>query len=231
MADCSTSVTQEWVYENDGLLRSAAAVDLCLNSHALDGVTVLGPCTDSSAVNASDVRYDLTIQGDVIPRWNDDLAVVPASAEIGSRVVVKVRDGSMAQRWATDNVASVFPKIRPSADTGRPATKEVNIMPTSAVSSRPPEESGGTPEPRDDGPYGQDPYGDDRNGQDRRPDTRRVGDDRSGADEGSDGSDGPPEEPALRLRPADAVDRLPAGRDLPSPAMLRRAGETDRAEG
>ncbi|MEU4499266.1 RICIN domain-containing protein [Streptomyces sp. NPDC023998] len=241
MADCSTSVTQEWVYENDGLLRSAAAVDLCLNSHALDGVTVLGPCTDSSAVNASDVRYDLTIQGDVIPRWNDDLAVVPASAEIGSRVVVKVRDGSMAQRWATDNVASVFPKIRPSADTGRPATKEVNVMPTSAVSSRPPEESGGTPEPRDDGPYGQDPYGDDRNGddpygddpygQDRRPDTRRVGDDRSGADDGSDGSDGPPEEPALRLRPADAADRLPAGRDLPSPAMLRRAGETDRAEG
>ncbi|MFE6128261.1 RICIN domain-containing protein [Streptomyces sp. NPDC056437] len=124
MAACTTSVTQQWVYENDGLLRSGAALELCLNSHELDGVLVLGSCPETSAPDASDVRYDLTIQGHVVPRWNESLAVVPSSAEAGAPVVVKVRDGSAAQQWATDNVAVGTPRMRPSADA--PNTQEVN---------------------------------------------------------------------------------------------------------
>ncbi|MFF7200539.1 RICIN domain-containing protein [Streptomyces sp. NPDC008141] len=124
MAACTTSVTQQWVYENDGLLRSGAALELCLNSHELDGVLVLGSCPGTSAPDASDVRYDLTIQGHVVPRWNESLAVVPSSTEAGAPVVVKVRDGSAAQQWATDNVAVGTPRMRPSADA--PNTQEVN---------------------------------------------------------------------------------------------------------
>ncbi|MEW2085027.1 ricin-type beta-trefoil lectin domain protein [Streptomyces sp. NPDC005283] len=129
MAVCSSTVTQTWAYEDDGLLRSFAAPDLCLNSHELDGVAVLDACAAASAANAADVRYDLTIQGNVIPRWNDGLALVPVSPDPATTVVVKVRDGSAAQRWVTDNVAADTRRIRPSADVGSPSTKEVNASP------------------------------------------------------------------------------------------------------
>ncbi|MGW4028906.1 RICIN domain-containing protein [Streptomyces sp. NPDC004838] len=155
MAACAESPTQEWTYENDGLLRSAAAPELCLNSRGLDGAIVLRPCDEPSADPAA-VRYDLTIQGTLIPRWNDQLAVVPVSAEAGAAAVVKVRDGSREQLWDTDNVAAA-PRILPSART--PNTEEVNASPAPgagrasapsqpgrAAASQPPGE-GGPPEP------------------------------------------------------------------------------------
>lgn len=128
MAACSSAGTQKWVYEQDGLLRSSAAPELCLSSHEIDGVVVLGDCTGGAAPNAGDVRYDLTIQGNVIPRWNEGLAVEPASADRGTTVVVKVRDGSTAQRWAIDSVAAA-PRIQPDGAAGSPSTKKVNIPP------------------------------------------------------------------------------------------------------
>ncbi|NUK46321.1 ricin-type beta-trefoil lectin domain protein, partial [Streptomyces lunaelactis] len=182
MAVCSASVTQKWVYEDDGLLRSSAAPDLCLNSHAIDGVAVLGVCLAASAVSASDVRYDLTIQGNVIPRWNDGLALVPTSADPGTSVVVKVRDGSAAQRWVTDNVAGGALRVRPSADVGSPSTKEVNTLPrhgeNCAGANCPPGPPGGSGRPA---PASTDPYGD-------RPgvSVRRVGNDSSGGGGGGE---------------------------------------------
>ncbi|MEV6398355.1 RICIN domain-containing protein [Streptomyces sp. NPDC051907] len=128
MADCTSGQTQKWVYEQDGLLRSAAAPDLCLSSHEIDGVSVLDACSVGSAPNAGDVRYDLTIQGNVIPRWNEGLALVPASVDRGAKVVVKVRDGSQAQRWATDGL-NAAPRIQPDGSTGAPTTAEVNVPP------------------------------------------------------------------------------------------------------
>ncbi|MFF8844031.1 ricin-type beta-trefoil lectin domain protein [Streptomyces sp. NPDC015127] len=104
MAACSSAPTQQWVYESDGRLRSAAAPELCLNSHGLDGIVVATSCTARTAPDSGDVRYDLTIQGHVVPRWNERLAVVPASTDPGSPVVVKVRDDSPGQVWATDSV-------------------------------------------------------------------------------------------------------------------------------
>ncbi|MFF3242158.1 ricin-type beta-trefoil lectin domain protein [Streptomyces sp. NPDC002870] len=216
MAPCSSAVTQQWVYENDGLLRSAAAPELCLNSHELDGVAVLGACADRSADNAADVRYDLTIQGDVIPRWNDGLAVVPAAAEAGAPVVVKIRDGSEAQRWAPDNVAAGSPKIRPTADSGNPPAEEVNTSPSGG--RIPP--SGGrgpSPDPETTAPHGDVPHSN----------VRRASDGEAGT-----GPDTAPAGP----RPA-APGQLPdaAGRDpqspMPSLPRPREAGHADGGDG
>ncbi|MEU1280112.1 RICIN domain-containing protein [Streptomyces sp. NPDC005805] len=102
MAACSTAPSQRWVYERDGRLRSALAPGLCLDSRSLEGILVAGDCTGRSAPDAADVRYDLTLQGEIVPRWNEGLAVVPAAPDAGSPVAVKVRDDSPAQRWATN---------------------------------------------------------------------------------------------------------------------------------
>ncbi|MFF3326772.1 ricin-type beta-trefoil lectin domain protein [Streptomyces sp. NPDC002889] len=125
MATCSSAPAQRWVYERDGRVRSAQAPELCLNSHELDGIVVLGPCTTPAAPDAADVRYDLTIQGQVIPRWNDGLALIPASPEPQSPVVVKVRDDSAGQIWATDAVHNGT-KQQSGTDAASPYAEEVN---------------------------------------------------------------------------------------------------------
>ncbi|MFE3601454.1 RICIN domain-containing protein [Streptomyces sp. NPDC059142] len=114
MAACSSARSQRWSYEDDGLLRSAAEPGLCLNSHGVDGVAVLGRCAVRPA-RAADVRYDLTVRGDLIPRWQDGLAVTPASRDADAAVVVRPRDGSPDQRWLTDRVAT--------ASDSRPVTE------------------------------------------------------------------------------------------------------------
>ncbi|WP_406402659.1 ricin-type beta-trefoil lectin domain protein [Streptomyces sp. NBC_00879] len=215
MAACSSAVTQQWVYETDGLLRSAAAVDLCLDSHELDGVAELGACTQALAADSGDVRYDLTIQGDVIPRWNEALALVPASAEAGSAVVVRMRDGSPGQRWATDNVAARVPRARPSADTGHPSTKEVNVPPPGGTGSAP-AGTGAAPDPAPSQRYGE-----------TRSSVRRVNDGGTGW-----GSEAVPEpERAPRLRPAAATNLLrPTSRGATG-ALNARVPDKDPAAG
>ncbi len=106
LAPCSTAWTQMWVYEDDGLLRSVADPELCLDSHADAGVVILGRCAAASAERGDDVRYDLTVRGELLPRWEEGLAVAPASDEPDVDVVVKVRDGSAEQRWLTDTVTA-----------------------------------------------------------------------------------------------------------------------------
>ncbi|WP_405679217.1 RICIN domain-containing protein [Streptomyces sp. NBC_01511] len=113
LAICSSSApTQRWLYEEDGLLRNGADQELCLNSRTVDGSLVLAPCTEPSAENAADVRYDLTVQGHVIPRWNDSLAVVATTPTAGTSVVSKIRDESTLQNWSTDT-APDSPKSLP----------------------------------------------------------------------------------------------------------------------
>ncbi|MFI1356264.1 RICIN domain-containing protein [Streptomyces sp. NPDC020898] len=106
LAPCSTAWTQMWVYEDDGLLRSVADPELCLDSHADAGVVILGRCAAASTERGDDVRYDLTVRGELLPRWEEGLAVAPASDEPDVDVVVKVRDGSAEQRWLTDTVTA-----------------------------------------------------------------------------------------------------------------------------
>ncbi|MGW2719252.1 ricin-type beta-trefoil lectin domain protein [Streptomyces sp. NPDC001492] len=101
LADCSSPSVQQWTYETDGRLRSAADPDLCLDSHL--GYSVqLAPCTGASEPGAKNIRYDFTLQGTLVPRWDQDLALTPAATDGSGALVVKTRDDGTVQRWAFD---------------------------------------------------------------------------------------------------------------------------------
>lgn len=102
---CTSAATQQWAYEADGLLRSGADPGLCLNSR-LSFAIRLGPCEATSRRDAANVRYDFTLQGTLVPRWNQELALTPDSTEKGAALVLKTRDDSaMSQRWAVGGAA------------------------------------------------------------------------------------------------------------------------------
>ncbi|MGW7069235.1 RICIN domain-containing protein [Streptomyces sp. NPDC054855] len=124
LAKCSAAASQQWSYDKNGLLSTVARPDLCLDSHRDDGVLVLGACVAPSAAHADEVRYDLTVLGELLPRWHERLAVVPASARKGAEAVVKVRDGSPEQRWMLDS-SSADPKSRSIKGGGEPSAKGV----------------------------------------------------------------------------------------------------------
>lgn len=126
LASCSTAWTQMWSYEDDGLLRSVANPDLCLDSHADAGVVILGRCAAASAERGDDVRYDLTVRGELLPRWEEGLAVAPASDDPDADVVVKVRDGSAEQRWLTDTVTASPESLSIGGPRGEAAQVDAN---------------------------------------------------------------------------------------------------------
>ncbi|MGR6968521.1 ricin-type beta-trefoil lectin domain protein [Streptomyces cynarae] len=103
---CASSATQQWAYETDGLLRSVAAPGLCLDSHL--GYSVqLAPCVGQSRPESKNVRYDFTVQGAIVPRWSQDLALTPASPATGAGLVVKPRTEDGTQHWLTDTPNSL----------------------------------------------------------------------------------------------------------------------------
>ncbi|MFF9275846.1 RICIN domain-containing protein [Streptomyces griseosporeus] len=113
LAACSASAAQQWSYEPDGLLRSVAAPDLCLDSHL--GYSVrLAPCADAAQPGGKDVRYDFTLQGALISRGNQDLALAPAATDGSGALVLKNRADDPAQRWTIDTAA---PGLRRAAVT------------------------------------------------------------------------------------------------------------------
>ncbi|PWG08049.1 hypothetical protein DF268_40010 [Streptomyces sp. V2] len=99
---CSSNWAQQWSYEDDGLLRSVAEPALCVDSHADAGVVIANTCADADSPRADDVRYDLTVQGELLPRWDERLPLAAVGDDPGANAVVKVRDGSPSQRWLTD---------------------------------------------------------------------------------------------------------------------------------
>ncbi|MET8772772.1 RICIN domain-containing protein, partial [Streptomyces sp. NPDC004658] len=100
LSDCSAAATQQWTYETDGLLRSAAAPDLCLDSRL--GYSVrLEPCTATGKA-ARDLHYDFTLQGALVPRSDQELALTPAATDGSGALVLKTRAPGTAQRWAID---------------------------------------------------------------------------------------------------------------------------------
>ncbi|MGW0758514.1 RICIN domain-containing protein [Streptomyces sp. NPDC002814] len=130
LAACSSDATQQWSYEVDGLLRSVADPNLCLDSRADAGVVILGTCAPDDSERGDDVRYDLTVRGELLARWQEGLALTSTTKDEGADIVVKVRDGSAEQRWLTD---------RASADTG-----SLSIAGTDAPSVPPTRLSGRT---------------------------------------------------------------------------------------
>ncbi|MER5177470.1 RICIN domain-containing protein [Streptomyces sp. NPDC002896] len=134
LATCSSATAQQWSYESDGLLRSVAEPDLCLDSHAVDGVVALGDCAGPKTPDAADVRYDLTLQGRLIPRWRAELAVAPASPTGGSEVVVKLRDESEGQVWLID-AATASPASRTVAGAASPPVRSAAARPSAGRGS------------------------------------------------------------------------------------------------
>ncbi|MFF1674844.1 RICIN domain-containing protein [Streptomyces sp. NPDC058256] len=147
LAVCSSAWTQQWSYGDDGLLRSVADPELCLDSRADDGFVVLERCAAEGAARGDDVRYDLTVRGELLPRWSERLAVAPSSTDPGADIVVKVRDGSDAQRWRTD-AASAAPESLSVSGTNSPSP---------GPASPPPPADDSTPAPPGEQPPGEQP--------------------------------------------------------------------------
>jgi hypothetical protein len=140
LAVCSSAGTQQWSYEEDGLLRSVADPGLCLDSHAdASGIAVLGHCVSASAKRADDVRYDLTVRGELLPRWKEELAVAPASKDPNADVVSKNRSGSDDQRWETDAPLAA-PDSLSIAGTATPSTQPASDPPPTAGAPGEPDE-------------------------------------------------------------------------------------------
>ncbi|MFH8496557.1 RICIN domain-containing protein [Streptomyces coeruleorubidus] len=121
LAECSTVWTQQWTYENDGLLRSVADPGLCLDSHKDAGVVVLGTCAEEDAERGEDVRYDLTVQGELLPRWDEQLALASTNDDPGADIVVKVRDRSDEQRWQAEPVPTTAGSLSIEEQEGQTA--------------------------------------------------------------------------------------------------------------
>ncbi|MGW5335702.1 RICIN domain-containing protein [Streptomyces bauhiniae] len=120
LALCSDAVTQQWTYDADGLVHSQADPELCLDSHADAAVVILGTCDDAGTERGDDVRYDLTVRGELLPRWDETLALASADARPGADIVVSLRDRSPAQHWLTDT---------PSATPGSLSVAETSETP------------------------------------------------------------------------------------------------------
>ncbi|WP_369367783.1 RICIN domain-containing protein [Streptomyces sp. CG4] len=108
LAPCSSAATQQWSYQDDGLLRSAADPSLCLAADPGTKSVVLAGCV----VHAGEVTYDFTVRGEILLRGQEGLALAPGpgsgsgsgsgSGGTSARVGVVPRDGSPEQRWVLE---------------------------------------------------------------------------------------------------------------------------------
>ncbi len=144
MAACSNAGSQQWSYDQDGLLRSLTDPGLCLATDTTARTVTLAGCL----VHAGEVHYDLTVRGEFLLRWSQELAVTPASGKAGSRVVVADRDGSARQQWALESVADARAKLgQPGegAGAGQGSPDGRSAAPGNGA-AQPPAPPGGAPE-------------------------------------------------------------------------------------
>ncbi|MET8945975.1 RICIN domain-containing protein [Streptomyces sp. NPDC004542] len=120
LASCSATLSQQWSYRDDGLLRSVGDPALCLAADPDPdaGAVVLSGCV----VHAGEVSYDLTVRGELLLRRPPGLAVTPGSGASRTRVVVTARDGSAEQRWTLES--STGPAARTAPGDGGPRQPE-----------------------------------------------------------------------------------------------------------
>ncbi|MGW9029447.1 ricin-type beta-trefoil lectin domain protein [Streptomyces sp. NPDC055722] len=143
LVSCSASVTQQWAYETGGLLRSMAAPGLCLDSHL--GYSVqLAACARESQPVAKNIRYDFTRQGAIVPRWNEDLALTPASSAPDAGLVLKPCTEDDTQRWLTDTSNSLQMQ---SVDWGTAAPTTTPAARRAEPSRTPTRATGAAPKP------------------------------------------------------------------------------------
>ncbi|WP_330234696.1 ricin-type beta-trefoil lectin domain protein [Streptomyces sp. NBC_00566] len=100
LVTCSSAPGQRWRYEADGRLRSDAEPALCLDSRL--GYSVrLAPCSATGGEGRF-IRYDFTLQGTLVPRWDQNLALTPAATDGSGALVLKNRAETAVQRWVVD---------------------------------------------------------------------------------------------------------------------------------
>ncbi|WSQ07619.1 ricin-type beta-trefoil lectin domain protein [Streptomyces sp. NBC_01231] len=122
LTQCSSAGSQQWSYQADGLLRSVTYPTRCLDADA--DTVVLADCL----VHAGEVRYDLTVHGELLLRRGGGLLVAPGRDRT---VVVADRNGSTGQRWVLE------------AGSGRGETSRGEGLPGSSP------QGGGLPTPSD----------------------------------------------------------------------------------
>lgn len=119
LATCSSSGSQQWTYQDDGLLRSGADPTLCLDAdtEAAADTVVLADCL----VHAGEVRYDLTLRGELLLRHGDGLLLAPGPKRT---VVITERDGSVRQRWLLDAGGEAAGTTRGDGLPGRDGSRD-----------------------------------------------------------------------------------------------------------
>ncbi|MFC7846174.1 ricin-type beta-trefoil lectin domain protein [Streptomyces sp. NPDC057382] len=177
LTDCGSDPALQWVYETDGLLRSGADPNLCLDS-GLGYSVRLAPCAGPSAADAQDVRYDFTRQGALVPRSDENLALTPSATDGSGALVLKTRADDPVQRWVIDTSKADLrmqavtwnapaPARPPAPASTPPARPEPTPTPAATTPGPSPSslEPTAVPCPRyayhcdEDGGYGQPGYG------------------------------------------------------------------------
>ncbi|MCK8433316.1 hydrolase [Streptomyces sp. D2-8] len=165
LTTCSADAAQQWTYETDGLLRNGAAPDLCLDSRL--GYSVrLAPCAGASRPDPKNIRYDFTLQGALVPRWDQDVALAPAATDGSGALVVKARADDEVQRWVIDtskadlrmeavNWSAAAPAPRPTPEpTPTPTpSKTPEPAPTPSATSSAPQPAPSSPAATDSSCY------------------------------------------------------------------------------
>ncbi|MET8099703.1 ricin-type beta-trefoil lectin domain protein [Streptomyces sp. NPDC005236] len=158
LVPCSSDSATQWSYASDGLLRDADHPSLCLDSHL--GYSVqLAACTGTSQPGTKNVRYDFTLQGVLVPRWNQDLALAPASVTGESALLLKLRTDERIQHWTLDTSApslqlEVVNWDSTDGDAKGPSTREPSSTAPASAGTRTPTATPGqatsSPEPSGD---------------------------------------------------------------------------------
>ncbi|MFF4054247.1 RICIN domain-containing protein [Streptomyces sp. NPDC001708] len=102
LAECSSAGSQQWSYQEDGLLRSAAAPRLCLDADAEKRSVVVTDCL----TRTGEIHYDLTVRGELLLRRGKGLLIAPGE---GETAVVTERNGSKGQRWLLESADESAP--------------------------------------------------------------------------------------------------------------------------
>ncbi|MGW1560701.1 ricin-type beta-trefoil lectin domain protein [Streptomyces sp. NPDC002144] len=135
LAACSSAESQQWSYQDDGLLRSDADPTLCLDADKRS--LVLAGCV----VHAGEVRYDLTVRGELLLRGGDGLLV---AAGRGTRLEVAERNGAAGQRWELETGG----EVRTPDDPGKRPSEEQPVP--GATPAVPPPGRAPRPAPQDE---------------------------------------------------------------------------------
>ncbi|KOV57309.1 hypothetical protein ADK64_39065 [Streptomyces sp. MMG1121] len=98
LAPCSSGASQQWSYQDDGLLRSAVDPSLCLAADPGTRDVALADCL----VHAGEVAYDITVRGEILLRSDEALALTPGAGGSAMSVGLARRDGSPGQLWGLE---------------------------------------------------------------------------------------------------------------------------------